>query len=245
MQRYFSKKLDNNYFLINDDDFFHISTVMRMKDNDKIEIVYNNELYIGIIESIEQRKVKVLNKEDIKYDKRPRVTLCVPLLKEQKMDYILQKATELGVNEIIPVILERSIIKLDEKKEDKRLERWSRICKEASEQSKRLDVPTITKVKRIKELNIDGLKIVCSTTEKENNIKKILKTNSEDLVFIMGPEGGISPKEEKILNEIGFISTSLGNRIMRVETVPLYIMSVVNYEYMEWENVRNIKFGFK
>lgn len=233
MQRYFSKQLDNNYFLINSDDRFHITTVMRMKDNDKIEIVYNNELYIGVIEDINSMKVKVLSKENIIFEKRPRVTLCVPLLKEQKMDYILQKATELGVNEIIPVILERSIIKLDEKKEDKRLERWNKICKEASEQSKRLDVPTITKVKKLKELNMDGLKIVCSTTEKQQTIKNILKTNSEDLVFIMGPEGGISPKEEKQLNEIGFISTSLGNRIMRVETVPLYIMSVVNYEYME------------
>src|SRR5574344_1544918 len=219
MQRYFSKQLDNNYFLINDDDKYHITTVMRMKNNDKIEIVYHNELYLGII-------------EDIILDSTPKVILCVPLLKEQKMDYILQKATELGVYEIVPVILERSLIRLDETKEDKRITRWSRIVKEASEQSKRLDVPVITKIHTIDSLNFEGMKIVCSTTNKDNTIKKMLKQKSDTIILVIGPEGGISKQEEEKLNSIGYISTTLGNRIMRVETVPLYIMSVVNYEYI-------------
>lgn len=233
MQRYFSKQLVNDYFLINDDDKHHIKTVMRMKNNDKIEIVYNNELYIGIIKDIDKVEVQLLEKQKSVIDRRPSITLCVPLLKEQKMDYILQKATELGVNKIVPIILERSIIKLDDSKEDKRLSRWNKIVKEAAEQSKRLDIPNITNIHKLEELNFEGLKIVCSTTEKKNNIKKMLNNNMDDITFVIGPEGGISPSEETKLNNMGYISTSLGNRIMRVETVPLYIMSVVNYEYME------------
>ena len=233
MQRYFSKQLDNNYFLINDDDKYHITTVMRMNNNDKIEIVYHNELYLGIIEDINTVSVKLYSKENVILDSTPKVILCVPLLKEQKMDYILQKATELGVYEIVPVILERSLIRLDETKEDKRITRWSRIVKEASEQSKRLDVPVITKIHTIDSLNFEGMKIVCSTTNKDNTIKKMLKQKSDTIILVIGPEGGISKQEEEKLNSIGYISTTLGNRIMRVETVPLYIMSVVNYEYME------------
>lgn len=232
MQRYFSKELINDYFILNNDDKYHITTVMRMKPKDKIEIVYNEELYIGEIEDINNFKVKLLKKEQIVQDNKPNIILCIPLLKEQKMDYILQKATELGVNEIIPVILERSIIKVDNEKENKKLSRWEKIVKEASEQSKRVDIPIIRPIHKIDELKFNGLKIVCSTQEKTNTIKKVLK-KEKNIIFVIGPEGGISPKEEQKLNDMGFISTSLGSRIMRVETVPLYIMSVVNYEFME------------
>ena len=234
MQRYFSKELIQDHFILSLDDKYHITTVMRMKNGDKIEIVYNEELYIGQIEDINNFKVKLLKKEEITKDKRPNVILCIPLLKEQKIDYILQKATELGVNEIVPIILERSIIKIDEKAFAKKKERWIKIVKEASEQSKRVDIPVIKDIHKIKDLNnFNGLKIVCSTQEKENNIKKMLKNIKNNIIFVIGPEGGISPKEEKELNELGFISTSLGSRIMRVETVPLYLMSIVKYEFME------------
>ena len=102
------------------------------------------------------------------------------------MDLILQKSTELGVNKIIPVIMERSIIKLDKDKEIKKIERWTKICKEASEQSKRIDIPVLTEVKTLKELeNIDGTKIVCSTKEKENTIKKFLTNNKSKKINIV------------------------------------------------------------
>ena len=78
--------------------------------------------------------------------------------------------------------------------------------------------------------------MVCSTIEKQNTIKKVFKNNynCDKINMLIGPEGGISPKEEEILINNGFIPVSLGNRIMRVETVPLYLMSIINYEYMEW-----------
>src|SRR5574344_1621716 len=100
------------------------------------------------------------------------------------MNLILQKATELGVDKIIPLITKNSIIKIDN--EEKKLNRWSRICKEASEQSKRLTIPTITNIKRLNELNYDGLKIICSTNEKNNTINKVLKNRSkyDKIVFV-------------------------------------------------------------
>jgi len=236
MQRYFSKKLENNKFILNNDDLYHITRVMRMKSNDLIEVVYNEEVYICKL-NISSDLVEVIidtKKENANISNIEKV-LIIPLLKENKLDLIFQKATELGVSEIIPVIMERSIIKLEKDKELKKIERWNKICKEASEQSKRVNIPKVTNIKTLKELSdIEGLKIVCSTKEKENTIKKYLSDNKNynRVNIVIGPEGGITPKEEEYLNSIGFKSISLGNNIMRVETVPIYILSVINYENM-------------
>ena len=82
---------------------------------------------------------------------------------------------------------------------------------------------------------MDGVKIVCSTREKEKSLKKLLQTveNCDTLVIVVGPEGGLEEEEEKFLVDAGFSSVTLGNRILRVETVPLYVLSAINYNYME------------
>lgn len=235
LQRYFSKQKIDNTFILNNDDYYHIKTVMRMTNNDNIEVVYEEIPYLCEITNIENDiKIKIVKELDVIKDKMPYVTILIPILKEQKMDYILQKATELGVNKIIPVIMERSIVKVNEK-ELKKLERWNRIVKEASEQSHRNTIPKIDKIEKINTLKLNGLNLVCSTIEKQNTIKKVFKNNynCDKINMLIGPEGGISPKEEEILINNGFIPVSLGNRIMRVETVPLYLMSIINYEYME------------
>ena len=234
MQRYFSKELNNNKFKLNNDDLYHITRVMRMKNGDNIEVVYNEEVYICELSITDIVEVIAKNKEESNNINEVEKVLIIPLLKEVKMDLILQKSTELGISKIIPVIMERSIIKLKDK-ELKKIERWNKICKEASEQSKRVNIPIVTEVKTLKELeNIDGLKIVCSTKEKDYTIKKYLNDNKgyDKINIVIGPEGGISPKEEEYLNSIGFESVTLGNNIMRVETVPMYILSVINYENM-------------
>lgn len=233
MQRYFSKKEENGYLYLNDNDLYHIKKVMRMNDNDKIEIVYNSELYLC---SLQNDKGKIIKKEEIDLINKPNITLVIPLLKEQKMDLILQKSTELGVDTIIPTIMSRSIVKIDENKETKKQERWQKICKEASEQSKRLDIPVVTKICKFEDLkSLEGVKLTCSTFEKSQNLKNYLKNlkNYDRIILVIGPEGGLSKEEEKYLKEIGFTSISLGNRIMRVETVPLFLLSVFNYESME------------
>ena len=236
MQRYFSNEFKDNKFTLNNDDLYHIIKVMRMKTGDNVEIVYNQNVYLcelNINENVEIKKIKLYS-ENIKNEIKR--VLIIPLLKEQKFDLILQKATELGVDEIIPVEMERSIVKLTNDKIEKKLERWTKICKEASEQSKRTDIPTITRVKKLSELkDLDGLKMVCSTTEKENLLKIFLtdNTNYDKINIVIGPEGGISPREEDKLVELGFQRVSLGKRIMRVETVPMFVLSVLNYEFME------------
>lgn len=233
MQRYFSKNKENDYLYLNDNDLYHIKKVMRMNDKDKIEVVFEHELYVC---ELENNMAKIIKKEENSLVDKPYITIVIPLLKEQKMDLILQKSTELGVDEIIPVVMQRSIVKIDEEKQDKKIERWQKICKEASEQSKRLDIPIVSKICKLEDLkSLEGVKLTCSTSEKSQNLKNYLKNleNYDRIILVIGPEGGLSEYEEEYLKQIGFVSISLGNRIMRVETVPLFLLSVLNYESME------------
>ena len=234
MQRYFAKEKCDNFFTLNDDDIYHIKTVMRMNQNDSIEVVYNEKLYICKVD-LKTKKFEIIKEEDNDI-KKQNIVLVIPLLKEQKMDLVLQKSTELGVSEIIPIITERSVIKIDNKGFEKKKERWMKICKEASEQSKRLDVPIIHNLMKIDELKrLDGVKLVCSTTEKDKNLKFFLQTPNicDKIILAVGPEGGFTLKEEEDFISANFQKVSLGNRIMRVETVPIFVLSILNYEYME------------
>lgn len=233
MQRYFALSKKDNMFILNDSDYYHIKVVMRLKIGEKVEVVYENIPYL--CEIIDNYQIKLLKELELKEFKTNTV-MILPLLKEQKMDLILQKATELGVSEIILFNAKRSIIKLDEMQELKKLERWQRICKEASEQSKRVTIPNIRFIKDLKDLEkLEGIKLICSTVESSNNLKKVLQESKKcvKINMIVGPEGGFEPKEEQEIIKIGFIPVTLGNTILRVETVPLFALSVINYEYME------------
>lgn len=233
MQRYFAVLKKDNRFLLDSSDMHHITNVMRMKTGDYIEVVFDKTLYKCELDQL----MNVIVKEELSTNLNDsmEIVLIVPVLKEQKMDLILQKATELGVYKIIPVITERTIVKLNDK-ELKKIDRWKRIVKEASEQCKRVTIPIIEHVCKIDDLNFsDGVKFVCSTVENSKNIKNVMHSikKYDKMYIVVGPEGGLSTNEENKLNDLGFVSISLGSRIMRVETVPLFILSILNYELME------------
>lgn len=230
MQRYFIKNKD---MLLEESDIRHIKKVMRMNINDKIEVVYNNKLHICEITSLDPFNIKVI--EELDEDKKTKIelTVAVALVKEQKMDLILQKLTELGVSRIIPVSMERSIVKLDKERFNKKKVRWESICKEASEQSKRTNIPIIEDIKSIKDLTKEDadLKLVASTKEKEKLLNYYLQgiEDCAKIIMVIGPEGGISDKEEDILVSNGYNRVSFGNLIFRVETATIYVASIINY----------------
>ena len=229
MQRYFAKERVDNVFYLEDKDIYHIKTVMRMKENDKVEVVYNKQVYICNIDKDYNIKLDRILNQDNELNKE--IIIAVGLVKEQKMDLILQKLTELGVSKIIPVNMERSIVKFDKTKENKKLDRWNSICKEASEQSKRIIIPKVSNIINLKDLpNIDAdLKLVCSTSEKDNLIHNVLNNNYNSILLVIGPEGGISQKEEEYLVNNNFTKVSFGNLVLRVETACIYIASILNY----------------
>lgn len=234
MQRYFCNKLDDNKFTLSSDDSFHIEKVMRMKLGEKIEVVYNNETYISIIDSFNPVTCTINNKLDENNEMNKKIIIVQSLVNEQKMDMILQKCTELGMYKFIPYKAVNSIIK-DNGKLDKKIDRWQRIVKEASEQSKRNIIPEVLNPMDINEL-IEykaDLKLICSTIS-DNNLKNVIREykNYDTIMLVIGPEGGFDPvEEEKFINN-NFIPVSLGKRVLRTETASLCILSMFNYEWM-------------
>lgn len=233
MQRYFAEKKEENNLILKDTDIHHIKNVMRMNINDKIEVVYNKILYICNIESIEPLILKIENTIDKQNKLNIELTIAIGLVKEQKIDLILQKLTELGVSKIIPVDMERSIVKLDKERFSKKKVRWQSICKEASEQSKRTDIPEITDIMSIKDLaKLDyDIKLVASTKEKDKLLNYYLQSIKDcaKIIMVIGPEGGISPKEETFLLDNDYNPVSFGDLIFRVETAAIYAGAVFNF----------------
>ena len=232
MQRYFAKEYKDK-LILSDSDVHHIKNVMRMKLGDKIEVVYDNKLYICNVDNLEPLSLNVDKEIEEENKLNLDITIAVALVKEQKMDLILQKLTELGVNRIVPVSMERSIVKLDDTRFNKKKVRWEAICKEASEQSKRTSIPVIEDIMSIKELTqIEAdYKLVASTKEKGKMLNSYLQNmkNCAKIIMVIGPEGGISDREETILNDSGFESVSFGNLIFRVETAAIYVASIFNF----------------
>lgn len=233
MQRYFAKENTNNKLILSDTDIHHIKNVMRMNIGDYIEVIYDSKLHICKINELEPLSLVVDNIIDKENKINLDVTIAIGLVKEQKMDLILQKLTELGVNRIIPVSMERSIVKLDKERFRKKKIRWETICKEASEQSKRTSIPVIEDIMSIKELSMleADYKLVASTKEKDKMLNYYLQNinNYAKIIMVVGPEGGISDSEESLLNDNGFDSVSFGNLIFRVETAAIYAASIFNF----------------
>lgn len=231
MQRYFAKEIVNDNIILYESDMHHIKNVMRMKENDMVEVIFDKKLYLCILDNNYNLIINNVINENNEFDKE--IIALIGLTKEQKMDLILQKLTELGVSKIIPVNMERSIVKLDDKRLDKKMIRWETICKEASEQSKRTNIPIIHNVINLKDLSkIEGdIKLVASTSEKDKLLNCYLQNvdNCAKIVVVIGPEGGISDKEENYLINNGYNPVSFGNLIFRVETACIYVASILNY----------------
>lgn len=233
MQRYFVKAKHEDFLELELSDVHHIKNVMRYKEGDKIECVYNETVYHCEIINPNSNKVKILSVEESTYEEKYPLTIAVGLVKEQKFDLIIQKLTELGVKEIIPVKMERSIVKLGEEKITKKQERWQKIAKEAAEQSKRTTIPQIynpISINELSNLSYDK-KFVCSTKECEKLNYNYLQQIKEcaTMIFVIGPEGGITEKEEDLLLASGYSPISFGNQIMRVETSTIYVASIIQF----------------
>jgi 16S rRNA (uracil1498-N3)-methyltransferase len=235
MQRYFSNLVSDNCYLLSNDDSYHIKKVMRMNLGDKIEIVDNKKLFICEIISLDPVKAKVIETINENNENDKKIILVQSLVNETKMDYVLQKGTELGVNEFYAFKSHNSVIKENEKS-NKKIVRWQKIVKEASEQSKRNIIPKVCDIVDITTLcKIEAdVKMLLTVNETTKNIKNILKElkKYDTLIIVVGPEGGFTSQEEETLIKNGFISTSLGKRVLRTETAGMAAISMINYEWM-------------
>ena len=242
MDRFFVKKqninLDTNSCIIEGEDVKHISKVLRCRIGEELEVCdNNNNEYICEITNIDKNQVElnILEKVDIQRESDLKIKVYQGLPKGPKMEMILQKLTEVGVDEIILVQTKRTVVKVDDKKEDKKLERWERIIYEAAKQSKRGKIPTLRGVLTFKEALADmkenDFNIAPYENEKTKSIKQAIKgVNINNIGIFVGPEGGFEETEIEAIEDIGGQSVSLGPRILRTETASLVASSIVLYE---------------
>ena len=244
MQQYFLNEelnVDSTYELSKDDSN-HIVRIMRKKINDKVYVVFNNEVkYIcNIIDNnVDKVLITPYKQVDGSNELPTKITVAIPPLKNDKIEYLIQKLTELGVSNIVLFNSERNIAKIKKDKVDSKLNRWNKIIKEAAEQSKRNIIPDITYVDSLRDLikfseNYD-YKVVAYEKESVNedniNLKKLLTSdlNNKDVIAVFGSEGGLSEQEIDSLIDGKFDVIGLGKRILRAETAPLYFVSCVAY----------------
>lgn len=233
MQQYFAK---NENLELEDGDYHHIKNVMRMKKGDMIKVIWDKIVYNCKITEISDKSCfDIVSKEKIENDSYE-VSIACSLIKEQKLNYLIQKCTELGVSELLFLNTKRSVIKIEDKKVSSKLERWQKISKEASEQSFQVNIPKLDGILSLKDLvkKEYDLKLFCSLNKNTKNIKKVLQKNNKcvKILLVVGPEGGFDPKEEEYLMENGFSSVSLGKNVLRAETAAVAALSMLNYEFM-------------
>lgn len=243
MQRYFAEN-EEDTFLIKEDDFHHITRVMRMKPGEEIYCVNSNQQTARCtIENITENEIvaKVIQWVEEDMELPVTVTIVSGLPKGDKLEWIIQKGTELGAHEFIPFIASRSIVKWDAKKSDKKISRWNKIAKEAAEQSHRAVIPNVSAPVSLKELikmaaDYDVLIIAYEEEAKAQESANLMRSFSsmkkgQSLLVVFGPEGGLSDSEVELLKEKGFVACGLGPRILRTETAPLYLLSAVSYHF--------------
>ena len=216
MQQYFINEdlnVESTYELSKDDSN-HIVRIMRKKIEDKVYVVFNNEIkYICTIVDNNVDKVLITPYEQVigTNELSTKITVAIPPLKNDKIEYLMQKLTELGVSNIVLFNSERNIAKIKKDKVDSKLNRWNKIVKEAAEQSKRNVIPDITYVDSLKDLiafseKFDS-KVVAyekeSVNEENINLKNLLHSDlsNKEVIAVFGSEGGLSEQEVDFLTE--------------------------------------------
>lgn len=238
MHRFFIPQLYAAEMVIKDVDAKHISKVLRMQPGDKIQIVSDDGVTaIAEIVSLQADNVvvKCLEKLAESHEPSVKITLAQGLAKGEKMDFIIQKAVEMGVSSIVPVAMEHSVVRLEGAKADKKVERWQKIAEAAAKQSKRDIIPQVQPVQTMQRMLANNdlqHKIIAYECEDRLGLKTALQScdNLQELLLIIGPEGGISEFELELARKNGAVPVSLGKRILRAETAGVVALSAILYE---------------
>lgn len=233
MPRFFINDMVNEEYILQGENGRHAAKSLRMKVGEELVLCDGKgQDYLCEITNIDSDAVavKLVKAQENQAESPVRVTLYQCLPKSDKMDLIVQKAVELGVHKIVPVISSRCIAKFNGK-EEKKLLRLQKISEEAAKQCGRGIVPQIMPVQKFNQAvqNASGKKIFCYEKGGEH-FSQLLKENCEEISILIGSEGGFSEEEANFASENGFVCASLGKRILRTETAGLCALSIIMYE---------------
>ncbi len=225
---------------ITDEDAHHITKVLRLGVDDEIECVDQaGQVTLVRIREVGKRVLgTVIGVLDCSQESPLTLTLFQGLAKGDKMDLVIQKAVELGVQEVIPFFSRYTVVKLDEKQAKSKQTRWQRIALEAAKQSGRTRVPVVHEpcsfaglMQRIAEgVDLGGLVLLAYEAEQHTGIRDV-DARPQAVSVIVGPEGGFAREEVEALTQAGAKVCSLGPRILRTETAGLVLLSIVGYKW--------------
>lgn len=217
----------------------HLIRVLRARVGQEFDIIAGGIARRGRIANIAKERVEFDLAEEIPAAPAPNLTLLLAIFKFDRMEWAIEKCTELGVGRIVPVISRRTDARLAASA-GKRAERWRRIALQASEQSRRAVPPEISNPTRLKEAAVSigsTLRVVLSESEQQDSIKDVLDARTalgsraperdRSVALAIGPEGGWTPDELKLLQTSGWLSASLGNTILRAETAAIAATAII------------------
>lgn len=220
-------------------DVNHIKNVLRMKEGEELHISDgNNQRYLCRIDRMEERTVFASIEETLEESMElpSKIFLFQGLPKGDKMEWIVQKAVELGVCEIIPVATKRAVVKLDEKKAKKKVERWQMIAESAAKQSARQVIPKVGNVMSYKAAlemakKMDKILFPYELAEGMEKTREVISSvqRGESLAIFIGPEGGFDTEEAQDAVKAGAQVITLGKRILRTETAGLAVLSILMF----------------
>jgi 16S rRNA (uracil1498-N3)-methyltransferase len=212
----------------------HLARVLRARVGQDFDIATGKGVRRGRITSITNDRVEFELFEDVSGGSLVEITLVLAIFKFDRMEWAIEKCTELGVSRILPVIARRTDSHLGAASE-KRAERWQRIASQAAEQSRRAAPPEISApIKLAEALNLPGvLRIVLAESEGQTLLRNVVQASAEEdgVTLAVGPEGGWTENELQSFQQAGWISASLGNTILRAETAAIAATAVISTLY--------------
>ncbi|MBQ6757668.1 MAG: 16S rRNA (uracil(1498)-N(3))-methyltransferase [Selenomonadaceae bacterium] len=240
MKRIFLEKITDE-LTISGADANHLARSLRARRGDKITAVdgAGNCAVLELIdfdkETIKARRVSTL--QQVLAERKIILADCLP--KQNRFDNIIEKATELGVDKIEPLISERTIARPSALRAQSKLERWQRIAKEAAEQCARNTIPQIGEIRTLDDWlkNLppldDTLLLFCWELEQETTVREVLRANiDKNIIVLIGSEGGFTEREVNAIKTAGGISVTLGKRILKTDTAAISVLAMINYEQM-------------
>ena len=217
----------------------HLTRVLRLKTGDKI-IVFDQSGYEWDAEIINKKRqsveIELLNRHKPDVESPVNITLLQSLSRSHRMDLVMQKATELGVNSIVPMLTKNTVVKLNAKNTQKKMHHWKKITISAAEQSGRVCLPELLEPRELSESLLNEHKkeesFFLDTTGSESFSGNVKKSVS----IAIGPEGGFSPDEKKMAEKSGYRIIKTGPRLLRTETAPIMALSILQYLYGDFSN---------
>ena len=227
-RRWIADEVSGNRAALTGEHAEHLSRVLRARVGQEFEIATGENVRRGCITRIDPDRIEFELGDEITTATAPDVTLGLSIFKFDRMEWAIEKCTELGATRIVPVIASRTETHLAAAA-SKRVERWQRIALQASEQSRRNSPPKIDQpMKLTAAVALPGtIRIVLAESEQQTKLKDVLHAHSpREIVLAFGPEGGWTQSELELFRDAGWISASLGNTILRVETAAIAALAV-------------------